>query len=100
MKVTNVKIGDESIPTYKDPITDNGTKKSAVGYLRVRLENDEYVLDENVTEAEEAEGELKTVFLDGKITSTTTLQEIRDRLAASRAKVRAQRLSNAVPKAA
>lgn len=73
------------IPIFKDPITDDGTKKSAKGLLRV----DEvtlpdgtttYELTDEVTWEEEAKGALELVFENGKLIRDTTLQEIRDRI--------------------
>lgn len=74
------------IPIFKDPITDDGTKKSARGLLRVdkvELENGKttLTLKDNVTWEEEAGGELVTVFDDGFLVKEFTLQEIRERLA-------------------
>lgn len=67
---------------FKDPITDDGTKKSKKGLLRVQ--KDENTLELSVWDQckkdEEAEGELKTVFKDGKLIRTTSLEEIRNKL--------------------
>lgn len=73
------------IPIFKDPITDDGTKKSARGLLRVdkvTLENGKttLVLKDNVSWEEENGGELVTVFDDGKLVKEYTLQDIRNRL--------------------
>ncbi len=68
---------------FKDPKTDTGMKKSAKGLLRVDLVNGQYVLKDCATPEEEAGGELKTVFLDGRLLVDHTLQEIRTRVAAS-----------------
>lgn len=73
------------IPIFKDPITDDGTKKSAKGLLRVdevKLPNGTttYELTDGVTWEEEAKGALELVFENGKLIRDTTLQEIRDRL--------------------
>lgn len=66
---------------FKDPKTDNGTKKSACGLMRVEKEVDgNYVLFDKQTWEEESQGELQTVFLDGNLTKETTLAEIRQRL--------------------
>lgn len=65
---------------FKDPITDDGIKKSAKGLLKVARVDGELVLFDQVTKEEEEEGELKTVFLNGKLTSFQTLSEIRERL--------------------
>lgn len=68
---------------FKDPITDDGTKKSATGLLRVELERagnklvPEYVLYDRQTKYEEGCGELRTVFLDGIHMNQQTLEEIR-----------------------
>lgn len=68
---------------FKDPITDDGTKKSATGLLRVELECadnklvPEYVLYDRQTQEQESEGQLRTVFLDGIHMNQQTLTEIR-----------------------
>lgn len=69
---------------FKDPITDDGMKKSAKGLLRVDWDEKEnkYVLKDQCTWEEEKGGCLETVFEDGKILKQTTLQEVRERLAA------------------
>jgi nicotinamide phosphoribosyltransferase len=66
---------------YKDPKTDDGTKKSARGLLAV-VEDDEHnlVLKDRCSWKEEKGGLLQTVFLDGKLVITTSLSEIRNRL--------------------
>lgn len=76
------------IPIFKDPITDDGTKKSARGLLRVdkvELENGKttLVLKDNVTWEEEGGGELVTIFDDGEIVKEYSLQEIRERLSSN-----------------
>lgn len=86
MKATYVEIAGEGRAIFKDPKTDNGTKRSARGLLRVRQEGDNFVLDNDVTPAEEASPEncLQTVFLNGELTKFESLQDIRDRLNAQR----------------
>lgn len=66
---------------FKDPKTDDGTKKSARGLLCV-LENDknELFLKDQCTWEEEKQGLLQTVFLDGKLLNYTSLSQIRARL--------------------
>jgi len=68
---------------FKDPITDDGTKKSARGLLRVDWdkETNKYILKDQCTWEEEKGGCLETIFEDGKILKETTLQEVRNRLA-------------------
>jgi nicotinamide phosphoribosyltransferase len=66
---------------FKDPITDDGTKKSARGLLRVdRGEDGELVLRQQVTKEEEEGGELEVVFLDGELKRVQSLEEIRQLL--------------------
>lgn len=74
MKATYGIVNGTPMEIFKDPVTDGGFKKSAKGLLRV---NEDLTLSECVTETEENEGLLETVFLDGKITSKTSLEEIR-----------------------
>jgi nicotinamide phosphoribosyltransferase len=65
---------------FKDPITDSGSKKSAKGLLRVDRVGEDYILRDCVTPEEEAGGELKEVFRDGKLLIDQTLAEIRARV--------------------
>ena len=75
---------------FKDPITDDGTKKSAKGLLRVEevltpiLEGEapakSFKLIDQVTEDMEKGGALQTVFLNGKLLKFQTLSEIRARV--------------------
>jgi nicotinamide phosphoribosyltransferase len=73
----------EGVPReiFKDPVTDDGVKKSARGLLKVELENEEYVLRDMVSPEEEKNGELRHVFLDGHLLVDWTLEQIRERLA-------------------
>lgn len=80
IKATHVVIGGNPQDIFKCPATDDGTKNSATGLLRVDKVDGEYVLREKVTPEEEAGGELKTIFEDGKMIRVTTLQEIRNTL--------------------
>lgn len=81
MKATYVEINGEGREIFKDPITDDGTKKSATGLLKVdKDENGNIVLYDKVSWEEENGGLLKTIYKDGTFTNTTTLTEIRKRL--------------------
>jgi nicotinamide phosphoribosyltransferase len=80
-----VPVGRE---LFKDPITDDGTKKSAKGLLSVRQVKGAHgmsnpYLKDQCTWEEEKEGLLETVFLDGKLVKFQTLSEIRKRLSES-----------------
>ena len=73
-----VKRGRE---IFKDPITDDGTKKSATGLLCVTKHNENgYMLVDKVSWETEANGELQTIYKDGEFKNMTTLTEIRNRL--------------------
>lgn len=80
MKATWGQVNNEGREIMKDPKTDDGTKKSLKGLLRVELENGEYVAYDQQTPEQEKQGELKTVFLNGVLTRKTTLEEIRARI--------------------
>lgn len=80
IKATYAEVDGKGYELFKDPITDNGMKKSAKGLLRVEKEGDDYVLYDQQTTEQEKQGELKTVFKDGQLVKTTTLSEIRQRL--------------------
>jgi nicotinamide phosphoribosyltransferase len=65
---------------FKDPITDDGLKKSATGLLKVVNESDRYILLDKQTWEEEKGGILQTIYEDGKFYNQTTLTEIRERI--------------------
>lgn len=71
----------EGINIQKNPITDDGTKKSACGLLAV-FENPvgKLELHQQVDWETEAKGELKTIFENGKVIKLYTLSEIRETL--------------------
>lgn len=78
MKATWGKINDVPYNIFKAPKTDSGLKNSAKGLLKV---NEDGSLSECVTEEEEKQGLLQDVYIDGVEYNTTTLSEIRERLA-------------------
>lgn len=97
-EITHVKTEEftktESREIFKDPITDDGTKKSKKGLLQVTNKctcsetkaidcgskcKNIHVIDQCTWE-EEKEGMLQTVFKDGKLVRTTSLEEIRSKL--------------------
>ncbi len=80
MKATYVEVDGEGREIFKDPITDDGTKKSATGLLQVKEENGHYVLYDKVSWEQEKDSALTTVFKDGKIVKEFSLKEIRERL--------------------
>lgn len=82
MKATYVEIDGEGREIFKDPITDDGTKKSATGLLWVRDidGNGTLALYDKVEWSIEVSGELKTIYKDGEFYNETTLTEIKNRL--------------------
>ena len=75
-------ICEELREIFKDPITDDGTKKSKKGLLAVYDEmlDGNLIVKDQRTEDQEDTGMLETVYLNGKLMKTTTLEEIRQRL--------------------
>lgn len=80
VKATAIENNGKLIEIFKDPITDDGLKKSARGLLRVDEVDGVLTLKDRCTATEEDEGLLETTFLDGKLVRETTLSEIRKRL--------------------
>ena len=80
MKATYVEVEGEGREIFKDPITDDGTKKSATGLLHVTKVMNDYVLIDKVTWGEEAGGELRVIYQNGQFENQTTLTEIRSKL--------------------
>jgi nicotinamide phosphoribosyltransferase len=81
MKATYVEVDGEAREIFKDPITDDGTKKSATGLLHVTKNNENgYMLVDKVSWENEVNGELQTIYLNGQFENQTTLTEIRERL--------------------
>lgn len=65
---------------HKDPKTDDGTKKSAKGLVRVDGENGYYVFEDQVSWDEQEKGALEDVFCDGELIREHSLEEIRTRV--------------------
>ena len=67
---------------YKDPATDDGTKKSLKGFQFVYIHQNEYVVKSEVEEevAYSDANILKTIYKDGDFNNQTTLSEIRSRI--------------------
>lgn len=86
MKATSVTIDGEERAIFKDPVTDDGTKKSARGRVAVYKgpSGNLYYADKDsecVTGPSDHEiDQLETIFENGKITRETTLAEVRGRL--------------------
>ena len=79
MKATYVEIDGVGQAIFKDPKTDNGTKKSAKGLLVVgKNANNDYCLLDN--QPNDNIGFLKTVFKNGEILVNESFADIRSRL--------------------
>lgn len=85
MKATYGEVNGKGREIFKDPVTDDGTKKSAKGLMKIELADGKYILKDQVSREEERTGELKEVFRDGKLLKETTLAEIRERVKAKTA---------------
>lgn len=73
--------GTKGFNIYKDPFTDDGTKKSLKGKCAVfKDEKGEYFVQTECTDEVEESGELHTIYEDGKFYNQTTLTEIRERI--------------------
>ncbi len=84
-KVSGRTLGEKTFveprEIFKDPITDDGTKKSKKGLLQVlKTEKDGIICFDQQEWSDEKEGLLTTVFKDGKLVKETSLDEIRERL--------------------
>lgn len=77
MKATSVVVNGKRREIFKDPVTDDGIKKSAKGLLKVEFKNNQYNLVDEVSEIEEKEGELKVIYKNGDFYNETSLEEIR-----------------------
>jgi nicotinamide phosphoribosyltransferase len=81
MKATYVEVNGEGREIFKDPITDDGTKKSATGLLSVKKDLDgNYNLIDKVSWSGEQTGYLKPIYEDGVFYNQTTLTEIKGKL--------------------
>lgn len=84
MKATYGEVNGEGREIYKDPITDDGTKKSAKGLIKILKEGNIYKMIDQVSWEEESQGELEIVFKDGKLIKNLKLNEIRNNIKQSR----------------
>ncbi|MEM8566228.1 MAG: nicotinate phosphoribosyltransferase [Bacteroidota bacterium] len=79
MKATYGEVNGQGREIFKDPKTDDGTKKSARGLLGVYKDaNGDLEMKDRADYETEAGGELKTVYKDGQLLVEMSLAEIRD----------------------
>lgn len=82
IKATWAVVGGKEVNMFKQPITDDGTKFSAKGLLRVDYNEDGVpTLSDCVSKQDEEGGILEVVFENGKLVKEQSLAEIRARLA-------------------
>lgn len=81
MKATYGEVNGQGRNIFKDPKTDNGSKKSAKGLLQVLMSENGYALRDEVSWVEEQQGALEVVFRDGELLREERLERIRERLA-------------------
>ena len=74
-------VNGEDRELFKDPVTDNGTKKSAKGLLRVEYKVSIFVFYDQQTRKQEKQGMLRTVFLNGITQNMESVNTSRIRLA-------------------
>lgn len=73
----------KSYDIYKDPVTDDGTKKSLKGLVNVKYCSDNkccLIVSQECTPEEENQGLLQVIYEDGKFYNQVNLEEVRDRL--------------------
>lgn len=80
VKATACTINGKLIEIYKHPKTDDGTKNSLKGLIRIEEENGKYVAYDQQTKDAELQGCLKTVFVDVELVREYSLSEIRERV--------------------
>lgn len=73
-------IAGEGFDIFKDPITDDGTKKSLRGRIAVFENDGEYTVKTGCTAEEEETGILQTIYENGKFTNMPKLDEIREKV--------------------
>lgn len=80
MKATYGEVDGIGRNIYKDPITDNGTKKSLRGLISVLNINGQIIAKDQCSWDEENQGLLTVVYEDGVIVKEYSLSQIRENL--------------------
>ena len=78
MKSTLCVIDGKEVPIFKDPVTDDGVKKSAKGEVQVNSDFGELFYTDNLTLSGSENGLLECVFEAGELLRIQTLSEIRN----------------------
>lgn len=85
IKVTWAEVDGVGRDLFKDPVTDNGTKRSSTGRLAVfRNDDGELELIERATPEQEDASLLQTIWEDGEFRRRQSFADVRETLAAAR----------------
>lgn len=78
IKATAATVDDNYIALFKDPKTDDGTKKSAKGFITINRDgNGKLVMKDQVEYMQENTGLLRSVFINGQTPYLQNFDEIR-----------------------
>lgn len=78
MKATYGEVHGQGREIFKDPKTDDGTKRSARGLLRITQNKaGTYTMEDRVSRTQEQTGCLKTVYKNGQLLVEQSLQQVR-----------------------
>jgi len=80
LKSTMAQNDGKEIKLFKDPITDDGTKKSNTGVVAIQKRKGELVCKDNLSFGHREPDLLSTIFFNGAAFNTTTLKAIRKRI--------------------
>lgn len=81
VKATYGVVAGEGREIFKNPKTDDGTKRSAKGLIRLDYDIDgEVVMTDHVSPEEEKKGKLKTVFKDCTLLIDLSLNDVRNQI--------------------
>lgn len=80
MKATWVQVNGIGTSIFKDPITDDGMKKSAKGLIQIIKQDGELKLRDGIGWKEEREGELKLLYENGIFHMNPHLDGIREKI--------------------
>ena len=74
------EIDGRGYDIFKDPATDDGSKRSLKGRIAVMMEAGEYVAKQGCTAEEEELGYLQPIYNNGRFYNMPSLTEVRDRI--------------------
>lgn len=77
IKATYGEVDSKAYNIFKDPLTDDGEKKSAKGLLMV---DESLTLHQEVSEEQEKKGMLELVFKDGKLLRDMSMTQVRENI--------------------